>query len=130
MAFMCLPVSNLESYEYFSMGICRSLDYKFNFVNMIFPVKEAIFFPIKFCKKISWKVYYRIVLFLFLLLLMFLWMSKFFFAESNFLPRLIKQESYSSPHCIFQRYYALNPRSIKILRRSVVKVSITLLIKL
>ena len=71
MAFMCSLVSNLESYEYFSMGICRSLDYKFNFVNMIIAVKEGIFFSIKFCKKISWKVYYRIVLFLFLLLLMF-----------------------------------------------------------
>ena len=55
-------------------------------------------------------------------------MNKFLFTENNFLPRFIKQESYSSPHCIFQRVYALNTCSIKILRRIVVKVLITLLI--
>ena len=55
-------------------------------------------------------------------------MNKFLFTENNFLPRFIKQESYSSPHCILQRVYALNTCSIKILRRIVVKVLITLLI--
>ena len=47
--------------------------------------------------------------------------NKFIFTENNFLPRLIKQESYSSLHCIFQSVYALNTRSIKINQRSVVK---------
>ena len=52
----------------------------------------------------------------FLLSHMFLWMNNFLFTENNFLPRLIKQENYSCPHCIFQSDYALNTRSIKILR--------------
>ena len=39
MAFMCIPVYNLESYEYFEMGICRSLFHSFSFVNMRFVVK-------------------------------------------------------------------------------------------
>ena len=48
-------------------------------------------------------------------------LNKFAFTENNGLPCLINQESYSSPHCIFQSVYALNKRSIKILRRCVVK---------
>ena len=57
------------------------------------------------------------------------WVKKFFLTENNFLPRVIKHESYSCTHCIFQSVYALNTRSIKILRRSVTRVLITLLIK-
>ena len=60
---------------------------------------------------------------------MFSWMNKFIFTENNFLPRLIKEESYRSLHCIFYSAYSLNMRSIKILAKSVVKVLITLLIK-
>ena len=56
-------------------------------------------------------------------------MNKFRLTENDFLPRLIKQESYRSSHCIFQSVYALNTRSIKTLRRIIVKVLITLLIK-
>ena len=48
---MCVPVYNLESYEYFQMGICRSLCHSSTFVNMRF-VAKAIFFRIKFYKKI------------------------------------------------------------------------------
>ena len=39
---MCKPVYNLESYEYFQMGICRSLCHSSTFVNMRF-VAKAIF---------------------------------------------------------------------------------------
>ena len=51
MARMCIPVYNLESYECFQMGICRSLCQRFTFVDMRFVVK-VIFFSIKFYKKI------------------------------------------------------------------------------
>ena len=56
-------------------------------------------------------------------------MNEFPFTENNFLPRLIKQESCRSWHCILQSAYALNTRSIKLLRRSVIKALIMLLIK-
>ena len=60
---------------------------------------------------------------------MFPWMNKVFFTETKtFLPRLIKQESCRSWHCFYQSVYALNVRSVKILRRSVVKILIVLLI--
>ena len=32
--------------------------------------------------------------------------------KNNFLPHLIKKESYSLPHCIFQSFFALNRGSI------------------
>ena len=57
------------------------------------------------------------------------WINEFLFTEDNSLSHLIKQESYSSQHCIFQSGYAFNTRSIKIHQRSNVKVFITLLIK-
>ena len=55
--------------------------------------------------------------------------EKFLFTENNFLPRLMKQESGRSSYCILQSVCALNTRNTKILRRSVVKVLITLLIE-
>ena len=94
--------------------------------------KVIFFFPFKFYRNIYFyelQVYYRILLFLFLLSHIFPWVNKFLSTEDSFLPRLTKQESYSSSHCIFQSVYALNTRSIKIYRSSVVKVIITLLIK-
>ena len=48
---MCAPVYNLEFYEYFHMGIYRSLCDSFTFVNMRF-ITKVIFFRIKFYKKI------------------------------------------------------------------------------
>ena len=89
------------------MGICKSLCHSFNFVNMRFVVK-TYFSLLSSTRRVT-------------------------FMESllqNFAISLIKQESYSSPHCIFQRVYALNTRSIKIPRRSVVKVLIMLLINI
>ena len=38
---------------------------------------------------------------------MFPWMNKFFSIKKNFLPCLIKQKSYSCPHCIFQSVYLI-----------------------
>ena len=70
-----------------------------------------------------------ILLFLFLLSHMFLCMNKFFFTENNFLSCLITQGSYSFPHCVFQSVYSLNTRSTKILRRNIIRVSVTLIIK-
>ena len=55
---------------------------------------------------------------------MFPWINNFLFTENNFLPPLIKQGSYSSPHYIFRSVYGLNTCKIKIHRRSVVKVLI------
>ena len=51
MALMCIPVYNLDSYEYFWMGIGRGLCQSFTFVNMRVVVK-VILFPIKFYNKI------------------------------------------------------------------------------
>ena len=51
MTLVCISVYDLESYEYFKMGICRSLCHSFNFVNMSFVV-NVIFFIIKSYKKI------------------------------------------------------------------------------
>ena len=78
---------------------------------------------------ISWKVTECNFFYSHICSLGWTWMNKFLFTENNLLPRLIKQESCRSSHCIFQIVYALNTRSIKLLRRSVVKVLIMLLIK-
>ena len=51
MTLMCIPVYDLESYEYFKIGICRSLCHSFNSVNMSFVV-DVIFLTIKSHKKI------------------------------------------------------------------------------
>ena len=101
-----------------------------NFVNMRFVVKVK-FFPIKFYKKIYFHGNFITTFFLFSFLLshMFPWMNKFLFTENNFLPRLINQESCRSSHFIFQSVYVLNTRSTKLLRKSVVKLLIMLLIK-
>ena len=56
-------------------------------------------------------------------------MNKFFFTGNNFLHRSIKKESYSSPYFIYQSVFALNMRSIKTHRRSIIKVLIMLFIK-
>ena len=104
------------------MGICRSLYHSFNFVNMRFVVK-VIFFPIKFYKKIYFHGNFITKFhFFFLLSYIFPWINKFLLTESYCLPRLIKQENCRSGHCILHGFYALNTRSIKILRRSAVKV--------
>ena len=51
----------------------------------------------------------------------FPWMNKFLSTE-YFLPLLIKEGIYSSPHCILQSIFALNTCSIKTNRSRVVKV--------
>ena len=51
------------------------------------------------------------------------------FYRKQFSPSLNKTGKLQVSHCIFQSVYALNTRSIKLLRRSVVKVLIILLIK-
>ena len=51
------------------------------------------------------------------------------FTGNNFLPRVIKKESYSSPFFIYQNIFALNMRSIKNHRRNIFKVLIMLFIK-
>ena len=102
------------------MGICRSLCHSFNFVNMRFIVK-VIFFPIKFYKKLYFHGKFITDFVVSFFILTYVPLNKFVFTENNDLPCLIKQESYSSPHCIFQSVHALNKRSIKILRRCVVK---------
>ena len=68
------------------------------------------------------------VLFPFLFLHLFIWMNKFLFPENNFLPRLVKKESYRSSHYIYVIVSALNTRSIKTHRRGS-KVLIMLLIE-
>ena len=117
MTLMCIQVYNLESYEYFQMGICKSFLPQFYFIDS------------------QLRLYFSLLnstgrfTFMESLIQMFPWMNKVLFTENNFLPRLIIQESFRSSHCIFQRVYTLNTRSINILRRSIVKVLITLLIK-
>ena len=111
--------------------------HNFNYVNMRFVVK-VIFFPIKFYKKIYFhgKFVTEFFYFFFYSHICSLgswnynaWMNKFLFTENNFLPRLMKQESCTSLYCIFHSVYALNTRSIELIRRIVVKVLIMLLIK-
>ena len=60
---------------------------------------------------------------------MFSWMNKFRFTENSFLPRLVKQESCWSLHCIFQSVDVLNTCSIKDFRRSVAMLLMTIVIK-
>ena len=52
LAGMFVRVYNLESYEYFQMGTCRSLYHSFTFVYMRFGAK-VIFYPIKVYEKIQ-----------------------------------------------------------------------------
>ena len=73
------------------------LCHSFNFVNMRFVAKVE-FFGIYFSLIISsrrftfTKVYYIILLSLYLLLHMFPWMNKFLFTENNFLPPLMNRK--------------------------------------
>ena len=90
---------------------------------------KVTFFPMKFYKKVYLHGKFFTKFCLFLLLDMFPWMNKFLITEKIFLPCLTKQEIFRSSHCIFQSFSAMNTHSIKIVRRSVVKVLITLLIK-
>ena len=85
MAFMRIPVYNLESYEYFKMGVCTCLCHSFNFVNMRFVVK-VIFFGTYFSLLNSTRRFtfmesllQNIVISFFLLSHMFPWMNKFRF---------------------------------------------------
>ena len=107
---------------YWFITLCHS----FGIVNMRFVVK-VIFFPHYILREElrSWKVFYRIFLFLFFFSQMILWMNKLLFTENNFLHLLLEQFSaLYVPKCLCLEY-----SSIKIHRRSVVKVVITLLIK-
>ena len=126
MALICILVFNLESYEYFRPVFVEVLCHSF----MRFA--KVIFFPMKLYKKIYFhgKFIIEFILeFLFLLSHMFPWMNKFLITENMFLPRLVRYEGCRSLHCIFQNFQALNTRSTRVLRMSVVKVLITLLIK-
>ena len=105
--------------------ICHS----FSFANMRFLVK-VIFFLLNPTRRFTFmESLLQNFVISFFTSHMFPWMNKFLFTENSFLPRLIKQESSWSSHYIFQSVYALNTRSIKLHRRSVVKVLIMLLIK-
>ena len=118
------------------MDICRSVCHSFTFVNMRFVVKVT-FFPIKFYKEIGFIEKFLQKFISFFTLICFLgWINSFFYRKQFspsfnhgdilYLHGLIKQESYRSPHCIFQSVYALNTRSLKILRKSAVEALITL----
>ena len=113
MALICILVFNLESYEYFRPVFVEVLCHSF----MRFA--KVIFFPMKpWSQEINFlwlwwnkKIYLHgkfiiefIIEFLFLLSHMFPWMNKFLITENIFLPRLIKQESCRSWHCIFLRF--------------------------
>ena len=49
---MSITFYNLESYEHFHMGICKSLCHSFNFVNVRFVVK-VIFFPLNSTRRFT-----------------------------------------------------------------------------
>ena len=111
------------------MNTFRSFCHSFNFVNMTFVVKV----PFSLLISIGGLIFMENLL------------QNFFFYShqecqgtsltynsfyrNNFISCLIKHESPSFPHCIFQSGYVFNTCSIKIQRRSVVKVLIILLIK-
>ena len=104
MALICILVFNLESYEYFRPVFVEVLCHSF----MRFA--KVIFFPMKLYKKIYLHgkfIIEFIIEFLFLLSHMFPWMNKFLITENIFLPRLIKQESCRSWHCIFLKILSL-----------------------
>ena len=101
MELICMPVYNLESYEYFRPVFVEVLCHSF----MRFA--KVIFFPMKLYKKIYLHgkfIIEFIIEFLFLLSHMFPWMKKFLITENMFLPRLVKQKSCRSSHCIFQSF--------------------------
>ena len=102
---MCVLVYNLESYEFFYMGICRSLCHSFNFVDMRFVV-TVIFFPIKFYRKIYGHGKFLEFCCFFFFSHIFPWMDKFLFTENNFLPCSINRKV-TVPR-IFQSVYTLN----------------------
>ena len=85
---------NLESYEYFRPVFVEVLCHSF------MRVAKIIFFPMKLYKTYLHGKF--IIEFLFLLSHMLSWMNKFLITENMFLPRLVKQESCKSSHCIFQ----------------------------
>ena len=94
MTLMCLPVYNLEPYEYFRRVVVD-----------VYEICKGYIFPYEILQEdlLAWKVYYT-ALFIFLFSHMFPWMNKFLITENIFLPRLIKQESYRSSHCIFRSF--------------------------
>ena len=98
----------------------------FNFENIRYVVK-VIFFSIKLYRKIYFVT--EFCYFFFYCHICTLGLINSFLQKKKFLPRLIKQERFRSLHCMCQGVYVLNTRSIKSLRRSVVKVFIMLLIK-
>ena len=85
-------IYNLESMYTFRWVFLEVFYHSFNFVNMRF-VAKVIFFGIYFSllnsarRFIFMKVYYGVLLLLYLLLHMFPWMNKFLSTENNFLPR-------------------------------------------
>ena len=90
MALICIPVYNLESYEYFRRVFVEVLCHSF----MRFA--KVIFFPMKLYKKIYLHgkfIIEFIIEFLFLLSHMFPWMNKFLITENMFLPRLVKRKA-------------------------------------
>ena len=87
MELICMPVYNLESYEYFRPVFVEVLCHSF----MRFA--KAIFFPLELYKKnyLHGKFIIEFIIeFLFLLLHNFPWMNKFLITENILLPRLVK----------------------------------------
>ena len=78
------------------------------------------------CRLYSWRNFAIEFYFFILLLHRFPWINIYFLTGNKFLPRLIKKVSL---HCIFQRMFVLNTRSIKAHRRNSIKILITLLLK-
>ena len=89
-ALICIPVYNLDPYEYFRRMFVEVLCYSF----MRFA--KVIISPIKLHKKISLHekfIIAFIIEFLFLLSHMFPWMNKFLITAKMFLPRLVNRKA-------------------------------------
>ena len=121
MALVCIPVYNSESYEYFR---CVFVD--------VYVIKfcKGYLFPMKFYKKIylHGKFITEYYFFFYSHTCSLGWINSLL-QKNIYITCLIKRKSFRFSHCIFQSVYALNTPSIKILRRSVVKVLFTLLVK-
>ena len=120
MALVCIPVYNSESYEYFR---CVFVDiYVIKFCSYLFPMKfyKKIYLHGKFITEYYFFFYSHAC--------SRGWINSLL-QKNIYITCLIKQESFRFSHCIFQSVYVLNTPSIKILRKSVVRVLITLLVK-
>ena len=101
MALTCIPVYNLESYEYLD-------GYFQKFMSQFYEICKGYIFSYEILQEdlLAWKVYYRIS-FLFFLSRMFHWMNKFLITENRkavkvfalYLPKFLSLEyvKYKNP---------------------------------